>query len=433
MKAGPLTGTQSTWQRLPEVVAAQRRTLGILALAQILGGIGIGAGLSVGVLLAEQITTSEGWAGLARAGTTLGAALVSVPLASLALALGRRMALGGGWLIAATGSTLLLGAAQAGQGPLGTVLLMFGMLLSGTGSAVTLQSRYAGTDLAAPRRRSRDLSLVVWAGTIGSVLGPNLGTPGAHLARAIGLADFAGPFLIAAVMQTLAAGLFVFLRPDPLRLAAQHQTIPAGHAPRTGIRTSLKTAWAIAPARIALVTISCAHTVMVGVMTMTPVHMEHHGHGVTIIGLTISVHVLGMFALAPVFGWAADRYGRLPVIAAGLVVLLASTAIAGTAGGSAAPIMIGLTGIGLGWSLVMVAASALLTEAIEPALRTRVQGASDAVMNGGAWIGAALSGPLLGKIGFGGLNALAALLVAGAATALFLGHRAARSPQQASG
>lgn len=420
----------TSWYALDQVTSARRRTLRLLSAAQILGGIGSGAGLSVGILLAEQVTSSEGWAGLARSGTTIGAALFAIPLAAVAVRSGRRVSLGGGWLTAAAGSLLLVVAAERVGTTLATMLLIAGMVLAGCGSAVTLQSRYAATDLAAPQHRSRDLSLVVWATTVGSVLGPNLGAPGQALSDWFGMRPFAGPFVIATVMQLVAAGMFVFLRPDPLLLATELQglehpvAIPAAALPgRRRLTESLRMAWRVPAARVALVSMCCAHTVMVGVMTMTPVQMEHHGATVTLVGLTISLHVLGMFGLSPVVGLLSDRFGRVRIIAAGSVTLLVATGVAGTAGMSAARVTVGLFLLGLGWSLSMVAASALLTESVAQQARTRVQGAADAAMNACAAIGAAVSGPLLGLIGFGGLNVLAAAIVVVGAPFVIAGIR----------
>lgn len=417
-----------TWQQLPQVRAAQRRTLTLLSVAQVLGGIGTGAGFSVGILIAEQVTSSAGWAGVARTGTTVGAALISVPLAVVAMRRGRRVSLGGGWLVSAAGSVLMVLAAQlAGAGsmnhdghPMGppvsgqvavvaTLALVVGMTAAGAGSAVGLQMRYAATDLAEPTHAGRHLSLVVWATTVGSVLGPNLGVPGEGLSRLLGMAPLAGPFVIAAVVQFLAAIAVLAMRPDPLLLAQQHTGLDARRK-RPPLWRSLKLAWGIGPARFALVAMSAAHTVMVGVMTMTPVHLDHHGATVTVVGITVSLHVLGMYALSPVVGTLADRFGPVAMAATGAIVLLAATAIAGFGSNSVVWVTVGLTMIGLGWCLCTVSAAAALTRSVSVD-RTTVQGAADAMMNFSAAIGAGLSGPLLGIIGFGGLNVIAAAMV----------------------
>jgi MFS family permease len=414
---------QTVWQHEPRIRHAQRRTLILLSAAQVLGGIGFGAGLSVGILLATQVTRSEGWAGVARTSTTVCAALLAIPLAVLAARHGRRISLGLAWALATTGSIGLILAAQVAdsQRPLATVLLIYGLGISGAGSAATLQSRYAATDLASPEHRSRQLSLVVWATTAGTVLGPNLGAPGEALAGALGLAPMAGPFVIATAMQALATVAILLLRPDPLLLAGEYTQVDA-LTTRSGTGPAMARAWRIGGARIALVSMCAAHAVMVGVMTMTPVHMDHHGASITVVGLTISIHVLGMFAFSPRVGIGADRLGRFPMIVAGGGTLLVATLVAGTAESSMWQVTAGLFLLGLGWSLVLVPASTLLTESVPAADRTRVQGGSDAAMNVSAAIGAAGSGPLLGFIGFGGLNALSAAIVL-AAVPLVVGAR----------
>ena len=431
--AVPAGGSAVDWQDAPSVVAAQRRTLWLLSIAQVAGGIGFGAGLSVGILLAEDVTSSEGWAGLARTSTTIGAAALSVPLAVVAVRFGRRWSLGGGWGLAACGSALLVLAAMIGTGPGATVALVVGMTASGAGSASALQTRYAAVDLAPERHRSRQLSLVVWATTIGSVLGPNLGAPGEAVGRALGIAPMAGPFVIATLFQVLAALVMLLLQPDPLLLAQQRAGSeraaagqPAVAAASGRMGEALKTAWAIPMARLALIVMCCAHAVMVGVMTMTPVYMDHHGATVTLVGITISLHILGMFALSPLVGAAADRFGRLPVIVVGMVVLLISTFVAGTAGDSAVRVTTGLFLLGVGWSMCLVASSTMLTESVPAAERVRVQGAGDAAMNTVAAIGAAASGPLLSIIGFGGLNAIGAVIVLVAAPWVIAGLRRSR-------
>jgi MFS family permease len=420
----------TTWQQASTVVAIQRRTLWVLSATQIVGGIGFGAGLSVGILLAEDVTSSEGWAGMARTSTTVGAALLAVPLALLALRFGRRLALGTGWALAAIGSLLLVIAAMLGAGPAATVALVLGMTSAGAASATSLQTRYAAADLAPPEHRSRQLSLVVWATTVGAVLGPNLGAPGEAVGRALGIAPMAGPFVIATGVQLLAVVTIWALRPDPLLLAAAHDPSLRRDADNPGkrgsLRQSLALAWQIPPARLALVAICCAHSVMVGVMTMTPVHMDHEGASITLVGITISLHILGMYAFSPVIGSAADRFGRPQLIVVGLVILLVATLVAGTSGASAVQVTLGLFLLGLGWSCCLVSASALITESVPAARRTEVQGATDAAMNTAAAIGAAASGPLLGIVGFGGLNALSALIVLLAAPWVVAGLRTAR-------
>ncbi|MGW5128285.1 MFS transporter [Streptomyces sp. NPDC004069] len=415
------------WQTQAQVRTVQKRTVRVLAAAQIVGGVGVGVSVSIGSLLAETVAQSETYAGLARTATTAGAAAVGVPLALVAQRRGRRTSLSAGWLVAAVGGALLIGSAVSRSIPLLTV----GMLLFGVGSATNQQSRYAAADLAAPHRRAQALSVVVWSTTLGSVIGPNLAGPGAAVASVLHLPRLAGAFVLATVCMVLASVLlWGFMRPDPLLLSRQYQDaeerphsatdIPAAGTegasrkkePQTGtLRAGLRHLRRAPRAAFAFVTIVVAHTVMAAVMTMTPVSMSEHGTGLTVVGVTISGHLLGMYAFSPVVGWLSDRIGHLSTVVAGQAVFLVSAALSGMGHDSVGMMMTGLLLLGLGWSFSLVAGSAMLSEATPAALRPGVQGTTDTAMNVVAAVGAGLAGPLMSWIGFGGLNAVAGALV----------------------
>lgn len=415
------------WQAGAQVRAAQKRAVRTLAAAQIVGGVGVGVSVSIGSLLAESVAQSETYAGLARTATTAGAAAVGVPLALLAQRRGRRSSLSAGWLAAALGGVLLVGSAVSRSIP----LLVVGMLLFGIGNATNQQSRYAAADLAAPHRRARALSIVVWSTTVGSVIGPNLADPGAGVASVLHLPRLAGAFVLATVCMALASVLlWVWLRPDPLLLARQHQDADkqpesgsssraaqveaakeAGQSQTGTLRAGLRHLRHAPRAAFAFVTIVVAHTVMGAVMTMTPVSMSEDGANLTIVGVTISGHLLGMYAFSPIVGWLADRVGHLPTAVAGQAIFIASALLSGLSHGSVGMVMAGLFLLGLGWSFSLVAGSAMLSEATPAALRPGVQGTTDTAMNVVAAVGAGLAGPLMDWIGFGGLNAVAAAFV----------------------
>ncbi|MDQ4039195.1 MAG: MFS transporter [Actinomycetota bacterium] len=399
------------------VRATHRRAVWVLVAAQITGGLGIGAAISVGGLLALDISGSEVLAGGGSTAVVLGAALFALPLAAVAARFGRRRGLSLGWGLAGFGALIVVIAAILGS----YVVLMIGMLLTGSGTAASLQSRYAATDLALPTKRGRDLSLVVWSTTLGTVLGPNLSEPGRIVAQALNIPPLVGPFVFCAVGMVVAAALILILmRPDPLLLsqqldldqaarnAAVHRSRPDMQSPSGSVWS---TVWREPRARLGMSAIVFGHAVMVAVMTMAPVHLSHHGASLTIVGLTISLHIAGMFAFSPIFGWLADAGGRVTTIVIGQMLLAASALTAGTSGDSEAQLMVGLFLLGLGWSAGLVAGSTLLAESVPTAVRTRVQGSSDLVMNLVGAAGGALSGVLLALVGFGGLNAVAAALI----------------------
>jgi MFS family permease len=183
--------------------------------------------------------------------------------------------------------------------------------------------------------------------------------------------------------------IITLLRPDPLLLAASGADTggadTGGAMPRRpgadGLRGALAAVGAVPAARLALVTVGTAHAVMVAVMVMTPVHLHDGGATLEVVGVVLSVHIAGMYALSPVFGLLSDRWGRRPVIGTGIVLLAAAMLLAGTAGERAhVRLGIALTVLGLGWSACVVAGSTLLSETVAPEARMPVQGLSDLVM-----------------------------------------------------
>jgi MFS family permease len=406
----------------------QRRALRTLVAGQVLGGVGVASGIAVGGLLAEEVSGSTAFAGLAQTASVLGAAVLALPMARLMDARGRRPGLVAGYLAGGIGAVLMVTAAVLGV----FVLLLAGAVLFGGATAAGLQARYAATDLATPARRSTALSTVVWATTVGAVLGPNLAGPGAALARSLGLPEFSGPLLFSVAAFALGGCvLVVALRPDPLLEARRLRGETGVRPARPSVATSLTVVRGSSYAVLGLVSIASAHTVMVAVMVMTPVHMSHGGAGLQVVGLVISAHVAGMYALSPVVGWLADRVGRVPVLVGAQLVLLCAVALAGTSGaGSSVALTLGLFLLGLGWSGALVAGSTLLSESVSEQARPGVQGTADFVMGICGAAGGALAGVVVGLWGFGLLNALAALLVVPVFLAVTLA-RGARAPQGA--
>ena len=394
----------ATTERDLEVL--QQRVRRILITGQVMAGLGMGATLSMGAILASRLSGSEAWSGMAATMSTLGAALAAVPLARLASRSGRRISLFTGALLAASGAIVTIVSTMVAFFP----LLLVGLALIGVGTAVNLQSRFAATDIANDRTRSRDLSLVVWATTVGAVSGPNLITPGEAVGSFLGLPELAGPFVFTLAAQTLAAVVyFVGLRPDPLLLARELARDPNS----AGAKSLGPSVDNVVVARTAIISIALSHATMVAVMAMTPVHLVNHGASLAIVGFTISLHIAGMYALAPVFGMLSDRIGRIPTILVGQVILLASLLFTGFGSENELAVVIGLVLLGLGWSAATVAGSTLLSESTIIEKRAARQGISDLVMSGSGAAGGALAGVVLAFLGYNGLSFVALALVAG--------------------
>jgi MFS family permease len=394
------------------VAGVQRRTVGLLFGTQVLGGMGVAIGVSVGGLLAARLGGTA-VSGLAQSAGVVGGAILAVPVTRIMSGYGRRPGLAFAYLAGALGGTLVVLAIAARSVP----LLFLGMLVFGGGTAANLQARYSAVDLAPPTRRARHLSLVVWATTIGAVAAPGLAGVADSFARGFGLPPLSGPFAFGAVVFVFAAAvLTVFLRPDPLltarRLAAAGT--PEVDHPRRTLRDGARAVLARPAARLGVAAVAVGHLVMVGVMAMTPVHIDM-GHPeadvLRIVGVVLSVHIVGMYALSPLVGWLTDRLGRRPMILVGAGLLVTACAIAGTAGHDTPRLSVGLLLLGLGWSCTMVSGSTLLSESVPLDVRAAAQGLSDFCMGvAGASVGA-VSGFVVEISGFATLNVLAATAV----------------------
>ena len=393
--------------------AVQKRTVGVLSGAVAFAGLGVTVGITVGGLLAREVAGTDSASGLGQTAGVLGSAVIAVPLARISDRAGRRAGLAAGYAVAVVGAVVAVFAAAVSSLP----LLMVGLFAFGAATACGLQARYAAADLAVPERRGRDLSLVVWATTVGSVLGPNLAGPGADLGRSLGLPALGGAFAVSAVVfGVVALGLLLLLRPDPLLLARRLGGGVVGVRRRRATGAAVRAVWASPEGRLGLTAVVVSHAVMVGVMVMTPVHMGHAGgaEGTTlrIIGLVISVHVAGMYLFSPLVGWLADRAGRRATVAVGGGLLLAAAAFAGTAPpGAAVQLGAGLLLLGLGWSCGLIAGSTLVTESVAVDVRPTAQGGSDLLMGLGAAMAGVIGGPLLAIGGFGLVSAVSAALV----------------------
>ena len=428
--ASDMVDRQARWATVlsMEVAAIQRRTLRLLFVTQIISGIGVAVGGSVGALLAADIA-GIGVSGLAQSAQVVGAALFAVPATAIVYGHGRRPSLAAGYLVAAIGALIVVGAAVRSSIP----LIFLGFFLFGGASAASLQARYAAVDLAPEALRGRHLSLIVWATTLGAIVGPTFAEFAGVSLEPYGVPTLAGPFLFSAMLFGLATLLLLLLlRPDPAvvaRAALGGLGGPPAEPGRAGMPAALRLIRSHESARLGVSAMAMGHVVMIGVMAMTPVHIKSAGHDAAhtlrIVGLVLSFHIAGMFAFAPIVGWLTDRLGRPPVIFAGIAVLLTACAVAGSAGHHSAALAVGMMLLGLGWSATMVGGSTLLSDSVPVELRASAQGISDLAMGLAGAAAGAISGVIVASWGYRTLTLLAALATAPLiALALFSRRRA---------
>jgi MFS family permease len=379
----------------------QKRSIKILATVQVLSGVGTAGTVAAGSLLVASISNSETLAGLAQTSSVLGAAAMAIPLSRLTQRGGRRLGLAIGYGLGAFGSLVAI----TGGTQRSLFLMLVGTFLVGAASASALQARFAATDLALPESRSKQLSLVVWGSTVGAVAGPNLMGPSGAVAESFGLPRLVGPYLLALLTLTLGALVIqAFLKPDPYLLASKFQHGALTKPPLLPLRISLQRIKSEPKSLFSIATIAVGHAVMVSIMVMTPVHMAHVDVTIEVIGLVISIHILGMYAFSPIIGWLSDRLGRVLLIQLGLAILLLSALVSGfSPAGNAVMMGSGLFLLGLGWSCTLIAGSTLLTESVDSDFKSSAQGASDLIMNLTGAVGGALAGVIISLLGYGWL------------------------------
>jgi len=389
----------------PHLERLRRRSTWTLVAGVALGSTGHIAAVTVATIAAQDLAGSSAWAGLPGAAVVLGAAIGAPTLSALMVRTGRRTGLVTGYGIGLVGAALAVLALVVRAFP----LLLLGTVLVGFANSGNNLSRYAAADMAPTARRASALGLVVWGATVGAVVGPNLVAGAGSVAEALGLPRLAGAYLVPAVFVAAAAILsFVLLRPDPYDLAdpsAQHDENDGDGDP---IRALVRrpTVW------VALVSLVAVQVTMVFVMTMTPLHMTAHGHDLAAVGLVISIHTFGMYALSPVSGRLADLVGSPSIIIAGLLVTGAAATLSAVAPPDGGPLLaVALFLLGFGWSLGYVAGSAMLTRGLTMRERTRLQGWTDSLIWSSAALASLGSGVVMATAGFAALGLLGAAAV----------------------
>jgi MFS family permease len=411
-----------------ERAALQRRVLRVLTAGQIVGAAALGAAVTVGAFVVQDILGDETpWGGIAAATVTTGTAVMAQALSRLMWRRGRRPGLQLGYLLAATGGVI----AAVGAERRWLAVFIGGLFLYGSGQASNLLARYAATDLADPDHRGRAMSHVVFASTFGAVFGPLLINPTERAGEEwFGLGRYTGPWLFSATCFALAAlNTAVRLRPDPLVVAGGAGTGAGAGTSSPPIAHAYRVIGAAPRARLALTSMAISQATMVAVMTMTPVHMRLHGHE-ALSPYVVSAHIGGMFAFSPLVGRYIDRRGSVNGVQTGAIVLVAATVLASTAGISEWLLFPALWALGLGWNFGLLGGSALLIESIPSVERVAVQGTADLTMSLCGAVAGFASGFIRRAVGYHVLADLAALGAGGLLVAAYVTSRRSVPPDR---
>lgn len=391
------------------------RLLGTVFISQSFFSASLSAIITLLAIMAAELSGSESLAGLPTTVTTLSISIAALPIGLMMGRFGRRFGLTVSYGISIFGA--LFGVLAIMQGWFW--LLLLSSVLIGFGRAGGNQSRFIAGELFYENERARMIGVLVFAGTIGAIVGPMMLVPGGWLAEYLGINTDTGPWLIAIIFYTISTLItIIFLRPEPIDISKiievdedkrKKKKRDEGDTGRS-VSELLK----LPRVQLAVISMLISQVVMVMLMVMTPLHMVHHGYikGGISISFVLTAHTTGMFGFSWLTGYLVDRYGRVAMMIAAAVTLIISAIIAPL--GTQLPfLVIGLFLLGLGWNFGYVAGSSLLSDALDGKERTRMQGVNDMLVAGAAALGSLSSGPMFeagGYISIAGLGIVITLL-----------------------
>jgi MFS family permease len=349
------------------------------------------------------VTGFEALLGLGPAIFLTSSALSAVPLGRAMDRFGRVPVIVSGYVVGAAGCALTALATRTGS----SVAVIAGFGLIGASSAAALLSRTAAGDMYPPERRARGISFVLFGAVFGAILGPSLFGP-LFAGKDVELDSLTVPWLAGSGMSLVAAAIVLNVRPDPKRIA-ELLAPAAAPGPKVGAAplSEIVRRPGVAPSMVAAL---ASFGVMVSVMNLTGyVVVDHHHHAQHSVFPIIGAHVVGMFGLVLVIGALIDRIGRTTSLATGLIVMAVSCAgLLWLESVWATAVL--LFGLGLGWNLSFVAATAQLADRTSAAERGRLLGTTD--------FASALLGAGLALLGGYALDALGVAALALGAAAL---------------
>ena len=382
-----------------------RRITIILFVAQSLYSAGNIASATVNPIVGAKLGGSDYWTGVPTAVFLLGAAFSAFLWGRIMDVIGRRNGLLLGLLTGMLGNALVFFAIRSASMP----VLLIGFALTGATNAAIVLARFAAGEVNPPEKRGGAISMVVWGGTFGAVFGPLMVGPMGNFVKGYGLNELTGSYLAAfGLFGLLLFVIFFGLRPDPRDLGEQVAEQYPSQIP-TGETRSFMEIIRQPAAMTAVVAMVLGQVVMVAIMVITSRHMDHYQHGLSDIARVIQSHTFGMYAFSVLSGYLSDKWGRGPVIIAGAGMLLLSCVTAPISP-DVLPLAVSLFLLGLGWNFCFVGGSALLSDQLSPAERSRTQGANDLMVGLASATGSLGSGIVFAATSYTVIALLAGML-----------------------
>lgn len=412
-RPGPAHPGISAAPRHQPVPPLIKRNTVLLALTQAFVGMGNQTTPTLTPIVVVRMLDSAAWAGLGSSILGVSRLLIAYPVGYLTDHYGRRAGLMLGLVLTLIGSLVNGTAVLLGSFP----LLVVGLLVFGLGLGAGMQLRLAAADMFLPSRRGEGLGYVLTGSLVGAIAAPLMIAASDLLGAVMARDPLAVVWFVLPVVIVPGMVLVVLIRPDPKQIAqnlgdyypgyvpsvVEAAAAPAEGGPREWLRHY--------PLVTAFVNSLTAQGVMSMMMAMTSLALSHHGHPLTLISVSVSLHVMGMFGFSLPLGRLSDRFGRRAVMLAGNAVLVLGSILVPTSS-DYWMVTMGTFLVGLGWSCVNVASSALITEVVPPSERGRAIGVSDTFSQAATIVLPLSGGPLVELAGLPILAFVALALLA---------------------
>jgi MFS family permease len=368
------------------------RNVYVLAIAQALSAAGMMTVFLLGGILGSQFAPVPQLATLPVSLTVVGLAATAIPAPLLMERIGRRNAFVASASLAAVAALAVAWAVMQES----FLMLCGSTLLLGANLAFQQQHRFAAAESVPPGRVSTAVSIVMIGTLVAAAVGPQIALA---LKNLVPGHEYAGSFV--GVSALLVAAALVLTRCSP--------GLPHGHQAVTGEARPLASVVRQPMFLVAVAAAVVSYAVMSFIMTATPISMHvHDHHSDTDTAWVIQSHLLAMYGPSLFSGRLIGRIGVRAGMTVGLALMFACVAI-DSAGRDLMHYWWGLVLLGIGWNLLFVAGTALLTTTYRPAERFRAQAVNEFSVFGTQALASLMAGPAIHALGWQTLN-LAALV-----------------------
>ena len=370
----------------------KRNTL-YLASSQAFNGAGAQMVPTLGPVLVTQMIGSATLAGIGSSITGLSRLIIAYPIGRLTDAFGRKVGVILGLLLVGSGASITGVAAVMQSFP----IFVLGIFVLGLGTGSVQQLRVAAADMYPPNRRAEGLGLVLSGSLVGAIASPILIRTSESVAGNFGMEPIALAWFFIPIVVVASMIMVLRVRPDPKEIASNLADYYPDYRPsdapqRAACKVGILYFLSDYPKLTAFMSMFSAQGNMNMMMVMTSIALRSHDYTLTAISIAVAIHVVGMFGFSLPLGKLADRIGRRRVMLLGLVLAsIGSWLVVATA---VYPVITaGTFFVGLGWSCVNIAATALYADTTSPSERGRVIGANDTFT-----AAAAITMPLVGGV-----------------------------------